>query len=437
MYSSVQKLDIVFTDESGAKIGVQTDHRDAAEIAADWDRAVLFAAARVVNARRAVPDIARLRFAFPGAPEPRMSAWLRSMGVDVEGPMGEVSPATGDDADALWAAVNASTIALGEALFAQHGATPDAAGLGDVCDEISSSIYDVEDETALWTGVLELAAVTFVALRAVRPDVRVIREPRGNETLPFLVVAGELQINVFGKAERFARHGASESPVQLLVLMADDGEPDGPVVYNLRPPDWGGKDMALTVPIFPRGGDEEVPLLALCRDLPNTVKSIPHDTPADQIDGLRAEAVASLAKVKVQVDKLGGGPGQATVRVVHGDYYAAEKVFDPAFMKGLADEIGSPLLTVGLPCKGTMFVCGAEPADVIALQGITGHAHDDAAPNQRLSKTLFGWHDGALIAVVRLNDRPADEGSEASNRPPDPPPTEGFFQRWFGWLLGR
>jgi hypothetical protein len=437
MYSSVTKVDILVRDpDTGAKIAVQTDHRDAAEIEASWDLSVLFAAVRILNARRAVPDVGRIRFGFMGEPPARMSELLRRAGADVQsGPGSAVLERTGDDREGLLAAVNASALALGTAIFERYGVQPDAEGLRAAASELSASIVDIEDETCLWTAVLELAAATFVAARVFDPALRIVATEDA-DSLPFTTTSGSFQLNVFGKCERFAKEGHSESPVGLLAILAESGAPEGDVVFNLRPPDWGGKGNALILPLLAnaeQAAKEPLPLLAVCRDMPTTVKTFPHDTPPDEVAKLKAAAEASIAKIKVQVTKLGGGPGELALRIVHDDFYASEKVFDREFMAALAKDLGSELLTVSVPCKGRLLVSGPvlTPEQAGALMLVTAKMYDEAAPNQRLSKQLLLWRGGALVGLVSVSMRSADEGT--SNRPPEPDAPQGFFKRWFGW----
>lgn len=425
MYTSIDKLDIVFDDPQVGTVGVQTDHRDPAEIVATWDLSVLLAAIRRINAWRVVPELSRLRFSFVGDPEPRFAAWLRSIGVDVEGPIGTLLPALANDPDALWETINRSVCTLGEQIFSRYGHLPDAHGLGEVVSELSSAVADVDDETCLWTGVLEIGAATFVALRAMRPGLRLVADPSGELMIPFVATVEGTQIHVFSKAERYVRQGRRESPVQLLLLMADAASTEGPLMFNLRPPDWAGRDRALTLPLFGSSPDrisqaatDALPILSLCRDRPNSVATLPVDTPEDEVAAGRAEAERNLARVVVQVQKLGGGPGEIELRIVHGDYYAAEKVFDSAFMSNLAKELGSPVLTVSLPRKGQLLVAAAFGSlpEAAAFRAVTERAYYDAPPSEQLSKQMFGWFDGSLGALVNLVPATPD----ASNAPPDP-----------------
>lgn len=425
MYSSLNKIDIVL-DDAGRKVAVQTDHREAAEIDRDWEVSAAFAAARAVNPRRA-GGCGAVRFAMMHRPSDRYLELCAALGAEVEiVPEQRTMAAAPDEARAL-AIVGEALRALGTRLLARRGLGDDEAGIVKLQEEYAMRAGAAggveEDEIGHWTAVVELAAgVGEVLCR--RYGTTWGSDPEFFAMIPLVLVDGEARTNVFGKVERYFEEGPSEAPAKLFTMLADHGaQLQGPVMFNLRPADWAGRDRALVLPrLLENLPDGDQPVLVLVRDLPNTVATLPAATSPEEVAVLRAEAESNLAAHSVEVAEV---DAPMPLLVVGGSYYACEKILDPAFMGTLHARLSSKLLAAGIPAKGQLWVTTAltEPAQVGVFAMLVRRRHEDSPPNERLSTEVFLISDGTVVGVAR---------GGAPQQPEDNKPKKGFWARLFG-----
>jgi hypothetical protein len=274
VYSSLNKVDLVV--EGG--LAVQTDHREPDEILGSWDVSVVLAAARALNpVRYAVAE--RVRFAHLAEPPARLRELYAALGAETE-VREEVAPPQPDEARADQL-VREALGTLADRVLREWGVTSAATGLERLETAYAARVGAIgdDDEIERWTAVVELgAAVGALILREV-PGARWGRDPRQLSPIPYLVEREGHLTNVFGKVERYFREGPSESPSHLFRMLKDDGLQDGPLMLNLRPRDWSGKDDALLIHgLLPEADGAEVPLIALicrtrsgrCRRTPRT-----------------------------------------------------------------------------------------------------------------------------------------------------------------------
>jgi hypothetical protein len=430
MYASLDSMDLVAEEPTG-RVAIQTDHRDAGEIEAMWDLSVVFLLARALNPQRSggLP----VRFALLGQPSDRFIDLIAKAGAEAElvGASTRRPPAL--DADAVDAAAHDALRRLGARVLAENEANADESGIEAVLREYDARLasFGGKDESAIsyWTAVVEAgAAVGETLIR--RHGSRWVRDPKFFGVVPYMVGTAEGSLsNVFDKVERYFEHGESESPTALLRLAEDAGLPAGPVMFNLRPATWGARAESMWRPLLGGGehlDDADLPVVALVRDLPSSVANLPATTPEDQRATLEAEALANLRAVRVVVEDLDAG---TPVVLVHGDYYAAEKLLDPEFVGGLHARLDSPLLAAAIPVKGRLFFTSAlaEPARVVALGMLAAQQHDEAPPNQRLSTEVFLVSEGKVVGIARANgDATRAQGGQEPKR-------KGFWARLFGW----
>ncbi len=429
MYSSLQKLDLVVQDPVRGAVGVQTDHRERAEIEAEWDLSVVFAAVRA-RAALLCGQVEGVRFAFLHPPPEALITFLRQCGADVElGYGGEVRPAA-TDLPAATAQVQAALLALGGAALARRGLPTDVEGLRRLEEALRAEVPEggPEEETELeyWTAVAELGgAAALVARSLFGGELHADDELAG--AMPFRWSQGGALTNLFGRAATFLDDDPGVPPSRLVVMVGGQQEPDGDVMFHLRPPRWEGTSLALTVPLLPgaeRLGDHDLPVLALVVDLPTATKTIPRDTAPAEVERLRAEALENNRRLPVEVQRV--DTGGAPILVVLGHYYAAERLVDPAFVAELAQRVGASLLLAGVPKKGVLMVQDAavEPERVAAFTNAVRGQYDRAQPTERLSpEVLLLQADGAIVGLSRLRESPAQL---------PPPKKKGFWGRWFG-----
>ncbi len=294
MFNELAKIDFVVKVD-GQEVAVQTDHREADEIEADWETSVLFAA----------------------------------LGATVEVTPGEPLHAAAPDPALVDAEVNAALERLGERVLAEHG-TLEAAE-----KEIVGGL-DREFEGAVWAAVVALGAATVVAIRRRYPA-RLLPDDEIHCMIPYRFAVGDSVINVFGRTERFLHEDDTQFPSRLIAMLDDQQAPEGDVMYQFRPHDFAGRELALHVPILASVGtvDPRMPILGIVVDLPSSVKSMPADTSAEDIARYRADAAVNITKVAAQVDEI--AVAELRALVVSGHYYASEKLLDLVGVARLTD----------------------------------------------------------------------------------------------------
>ncbi|MFT5583484.1 MAG: hypothetical protein ACI9VR_001062 [Cognaticolwellia sp.] len=420
MYLDLDRLDMRVQDDNGP-FGVQTDHREAGEIQAHPELSTVMMLTRVLNAQRGSKPVDRVRLAMMH-PSPEWFVELAcAAGAEVEEEdSGRVHPAAVDPERVLQAA-SAALISMGKASFERNRLSADGAGLEKLQHQIGVRVGAMggkEDKEAYWSAVLELGAATgWVLVNSYGHSW--VPDPKFFGTIPFMCGQDSSLSNVFDKVERFFRDGPSEAPTFLLSLAQDASLPDGLVMFNLRPHNWAGLETASCAPILE--GDTPVPLLALVRDTPNSVRSMGKDLEGEELKSLKAQALANLSQVPFELQELSLQGG--TALVLEGDYYAAEKLFDPDFVLGLHARLDSELLLVGIPAKGQALILprGIDPAYALAL---IERQYQDTEPRNQISRLLFMFSAGKLVGLAKAEEEEVEEE--------DMPEKKGFFARLFG-----
>ena len=428
MYSSLHKIDIVVQDKAGpGKIFVQTDHRDAKEVAGELEVSVIFALARTIIPRRfkdakgAVVRYTCIQDLHPALAEVAVAtgAQVESMGqtVSLDG-VRKRAPA--DIADEAFAS-------LGKRLLEKRGLSVDEKGLAAYETIVSDAPSEPDDENEIphWTAVAELAAVTGEVLRA-KYGGRWVDDPKDYADIPFMFQPARDAglVNPVGKAVKFLKHGAAESPRQLIQLVEDAGKPQGPLLFSLKPSSWGARGEAVCEPLMPEmeKAGADIPVIVYGRDQPNTFALFMKDGKREKgIAGLRAEALANLARIEAEVQRV--DLDKLTFWVVGGGYFAAEKILDVAFMKSLHERIESPLLAAAVPTKGQLFVTSAvaQPETMLGFLAVARGVFEKNEGGRQLSPTVFLVSEGVIQGVAK-----ATTGSE-----PPPEKKKGFFKKLF------
>jgi hypothetical protein len=429
VYSSLHKIDIVVQDKGGGpgKIFVQTDHRDAKEVASEVELSVLFALARTIVPKR-IPDgkNALVRYMCGGALHPALAEVAVATGAQVEAMGGGAVSLDGVKKRAAADIADEAFASLGKSLLAKRGLAADEKGLeafeAMMADAPSSP--DDEDEIPHWTAVAELAAVTGEVLRA-KYGGRWVDDPKDYADIPFMFQPAREAglVNPVGKAIKFLKHGAAESPRQLIQLVEDAGKPQGPLLFSLKPSSWGARAEAVCEPLMPgmEKAGADIPVIVYGRDQPNTFALFMKDGEREKgIAGLRAEALANLARIDVEVERV--DLEKITFWVVQGGYFAAEKILDVAFMKSMHERVKSPLLAAAVPTKGQLFVMTAvaQPETMLGFMAIARGIYEKNEGGRQLSPTVFLVSEGLVQGVAKT-----------ASEPPPPLEKKGFFKKLF------
>jgi hypothetical protein len=428
VYSSLHKIDIVVQNKGGgpSKILVQTDHRDAKEVAGELEISILFALARTIVPRR-VEDgkNAVVRYVCIGSLHPALAEVAASTGAQVES-AGETVSLDGVRRRAAADIADEAFAALGKQLLARRGLAADEKGLAAFEADVAGAPADPVDENEIshWTAVAELAAVTGEVLRA-KYGGRWVDDPKDYADIPFMFQPARDAglVNPVGKAIKFLKHGAAESPRQLIQLVEDAGKPQGPLLFTLKPSSWGARGEAVSEPLTPgmEKAGADIPVIVYGRDQPNTFALFMKDGEREKgIAGMRAEALANLAQIHAEVERV--DLDKLTFWVVQGGYFAAEKILDVAFMKSMHERVKAPILAAAIPTKGQLFVTSAvaRPETMLGFMAIARGIHEKNEGGRQLSPTVFLVSEGLIQGVAKT-----------SSEPPAPAEKKGFFKKLF------
>lgn len=415
VYSSLHKIDFIADGPDDRRYLVQTDHRSVEEVEAEVELSILFALARIIGPSRTEHGVgAVVRYVALGGLHPAIAQVVASTGAvaevdrdDVD--LSEVETAPPSDlADGAFAG-------LARRVLEREGLVADEDGLAAFEKIASAAPSRDEDEVGYWTMVAELAAVTGEVIRGVAGG-RWVDDPQGYADIPFMFAAGgpdsNWNVNAVGKAIKYLAIGDAESPRQLLVALRDREAPEGPLLFSLKPADWGAREQMWCEPLFSTSEPiADVPLMVYGHDRPNTFSMIQRGGEIRDLATMRSEALVNLARVEIEVEKV--ELAQVTFWVGHGDYFAAEKILDVEFMQGMHSVMGE-LIAAAVPEKSRLFLTSAiaDPETIASFMRLVRGVHDRDEGGRRLSPTVFLVSEGRIVGVARTDDG-SDEPPES------------------------
>lgn len=443
MYASLDRADMA-VEEDGRRLAIQTEHRSAAEIDEDYDLSVIFALTRCLNPLRS-DQFDGVRFAFLEQPHDGLVALLTAAGAEIEhfgGNVSNLEPSGEAQLDVVDEAVRGALERVGRATLARYQVRPDVSGLKQLQTLMYAQVAVMggpeDDEIGWWTSVVELGAATGEVIKSMHQG-NWVRDDQQMTTVPFVFGRGSSVTNVFDKVERFFERGESEAPTILLDILKDDGAEAGATMYNLRPAGWGGQQFGWCRPLLGNlEALDDVPLVALVHDLPNTTRSIARDTDPDELETLEAAAQANLAALEVEVQEVDAAG--LKMLATHGSYYASEKILDADHLRTLQERLGAKILLACIPRKGVLFTMSglvSSEASAVMLAVAEGQ-YAEAPPNEQLTARVFLIDDGIVVGTVEVNepqDPPVSDEviptAAVDESDPNPPQTS-FFARLFG-----
>lgn len=415
VYSSLRKIDIVSEAPDGTRLLLQTDHRSPDEIDAEPELSMLFALARILGPQRSQHGTGSVvRYVALGGLHPAIARVVASTGAEAEVDRAVVD-LSAQPREAPAALADEAFAALGRRVLARERQPATEDGLREIERLSQGAPTEDEDEIGYWTAVAELAAVTGEVIRA-QVGGTWVDDTAGHADLPFLFRAagGDLRINAVGKAVKFLAHGDAESPHQLLRALEDRDTDAGPLLFSLKPAGWPAAAEMVCEPLadLAKSG-ADVPLVVYGNDHPNTFAMFKRgDTPRD-LAAMRAEAIANLAAIDVEVERV--ELDAITFWVAHGNYFAAEKILDPAFLRAMHASIGE-LLAAAVPEKGRLFLTNAvaKPETIAAFVAIASGVYQKNEAGRQLSPTVFLVSDGNIVGVAQPSESPAPEPAKKS-----------------------
>lgn len=440
MYASLDKLDL---EVDGPRRFVQTDQRGNGELAETPELTTLFALARVLNPRR-LPDAGDVPVVYVVVEDEPPACLLDALGATGAllqvGTKGTARPVPAGELTADELADRAFR-GLAQRVARRVGLTDMATVLRALEAETTAEPpRQDEDEPGYWGRVLELAAVTCEVVRARSGGRWEIHHhadlpfgfatrPGGGTTPAGAPGAGGI-ILATNRAHRFLADGEDESMFDLLTADREVSEgaleaDDLPILPNLRARGEARTAGLAFRPLFTGAPeDDRFPVVVYGHDTPQTFGAFRAERAGD-LDVLHDRALANLAGQEVTVEEL--ELEGMTVIAVSGSFYAAEKLLDRGFLRGLHRQLGHDVLAASAPRRGLAFftaVTRADKREVLALKALTVQ---ESRTTRAISDALLIVKEGELVGHIVIDDGPTDE-------PPAPPPKK---QGWLARLFGR
>jgi hypothetical protein len=286
---------------------------------------------------------------------------------------------------------------------------------------------DEDREIEYWTTVLELMALTGEVLRARAGGAWVVTD-HGSVPFAFELTTGSMLLPG-NRAQRALEEGPMQGMRVLLDTLDTLARPvvsgDGPILPTLRSRAEAERGNLVTRPLFDKLPPEvEAPIVCYGHDGDRTLALVRHDSGDPPID--HAAALANLRRQKVEIEEL----EVAGVKLLSvGDsFFAAEKLLDVAFMKGLAMRLRDDLLGAAVPRRGVLLVTGIgkTPLNGGMLRFIASGEFAKAGSRGICPHVMIIQH-GEPIGMVLPGDT-----VQPSPLDDEPPRRRGFFARLFG-----
>jgi hypothetical protein len=414
VYCSIDKIDLAARVD-GRPVAVQTDHRRSAEIESEPELSVLFAMARVLNARSHLEEGghrgAPVHYALDDEPPALLREALAAVGGTIE---------RGRRTERLGAACEETVGELADRCFAslaqrvktRVGSRDVAIALRMLEDQTFADPPGRDDEPRYWARVLELAALAGELLRAKYPG-RWVQTDRALVPFGFQVDSGAAVMFPTNRAQRVIEDGPDESLFKLLVAAEETvHHPTDATTGRLMPSLRDRRDIELDEvvwrPVVDDQGPLDLPVIVCGIDGESTFGMIRREALPKSPDAAFAEAIVNLGDEEVICEEVevGGVP----IIIVSGSFYAAEKVLDPEFMRSIHDQTGSSLLAVSTPARGCLLVTAAydDPGSLAQFSAIA-HARYQDGGGRGISPAVLLVDRGRVAGYVRgPNDPPAE-----------------------------
>ena len=441
MYCSLDKIDLAAQVE-GRQIALQTDHRSAAEIEAEPELSVLFAMARVLNAREHLtesghPDpLDAVRYIVADEPPALLVEALRAVGATLERSpnhelvrLGEVSKtAVGDLADRSFAA-------LARRAATRVGTRDLAIALRMLEDQTLADPPARDDEPLYWQRVLELAALLGELLRAKYPGGRWAYTERSLIPFGFQIDGGSTVMFPTNRAQRVIEDGPDESLFKLLLAAEEtiDHPPDaatGRLMPSLRHRGDVALDEVVWHALLSEPEAIDLPVVVCGVDGETTFGMIRRDAIDRPAEDAMEAALANLSEETVEIENL--QLEGLSVRVITGSFYAAEKLLDREFMRGMHAELDAPMLVAAVPARGLLVVAAAHTErDLLARFIALVALHFEESGGRAISSSVMLVTEGRVDGFVQTEE-PAEPAvpPQNDNRSEAKPP--GLLRRLFG-----
>jgi hypothetical protein len=424
VYCSIDKIDLL-SPAAGTPIAIQTDHRSRAEIDAEPELSVLFAMARVLNARGHMAEDGHADAAVHYVVSQRdVSPLLR----DALCAVGATLDCVSDPLEILGPASQRAVETIADLAFAnlarraanRVGTRDLAMALRMLEDQTFAAPPERSDEPAYWQRVLELAALAGELLRAKYPHaLGWVQTDRAMVPFGFSTDAQTVMFPT-NRAQRVIEDGADESLFKLL-LAADETSSNGRFMPSLRDRRSVELDEIVWHGVV-ADGPADLPIVVCGIDGENTFGMIRREHTPEHAMEL---ALANLAAERVEIEDV--RVGELRLIVVSGSFYAAEKILDRTLVERLHTLLDADVLAAAVPCRGLLLVT-SEQGQLARFAALVATRFEEAG-GRAISPTILLLREGRIAGFV--HDERADRAGTASERA-DPAAETGLLRRLFG-----
>lgn len=413
MYCSLDKIDLAAKID-GRPVAIQTDHRSREQIEAEPELSVLYAMARVLNARGHLAADghpgAAVHYMIAAEPPPLLRDALAAAGAVVERAGRGIEPLGEASEEAVAEVADRAFAALARRAAARVGVRDLAVALRMLEDQTFAAPPPREDEEAYWERVLELAALTGELLRAKAPATgRWVPTERALVPFGFQIASsasgGQAVLFPTNRAQRVIEDGADESLFKLL-LAADEAmqrplDAGGRLMPSLRDRRMVELDEVLWRSVLPdTAGPPELPIVVCGVDGESTFGMVRREAICEAAEDAMDEALRNLEAEPVQTEELSAD--DLAMLAVTGSFYAAEKVLDRPFMRSLHGRLRTDLLAAAVPTRGLLMVTAAhhEGARLARFAALARLRHRSGG-GRAISPAVLLVRDGQVAGFVR------------------------------------
>ena len=175
---------------------------------------------------------------------------------------------------------------------------------------------------------------------------------------------------------------------------------------RLREADWQGREVCCCRPLAPTLPIPIMPVVAFGYDLPNSVEYVPRAAlgklglTESELEQLAIENLCKRPATwkRIRLGNLNG-------LVMEADFFNAERILNQKCMIEAQDLLHAPLLWVGIPHQGMLFVTNAAPqqADLSAfVQLVYIRYKQSTAPS--ITPSVFWMKDGQITGQLDLEN---------------------------------
>ncbi len=441
MYCSIDKIDLAARVD-GRPVAVQSDHRGCAEIEAEPELSVLYAMARVLNARAHLEEAghrdAIVHYAVDHEPPLLLREAIGAVGGKLE--LGSQVHTLGAPSEQFAGELaDRSFAALAQRVKSRVGSRDVAIALRMLEDQTFADPPRRDDEPAYWRRVLELAALAGELLRARYPG-RWVQTDRSLVPFGFQVQSGAAVMFPTNRAQRVIEDGPDESLFKLLLAAEETvhrpaDAASGRLMPSLRHRQDIELDEVVWRPLVDDQGPLDLPVIVCGIDGESTFGMIRREALAKDVDVAFEEALINLGDEEVQCEEI--EIAGLSVIMVSGNFYAAEKILDREFMQLLHRELDSELLAASTPSRGCLLVTADyhDNASLAQFSAICRARHEDGG-GRAISPAILLVERGRVAGYVRGPGDPKPRPDTANTRAdtvPSAPKRVGLLRR----LLGR